>query len=1137
MNIKCLLLAIMLFPCMLTAQEGKGYVRVLKQSEQMMELELKTGDLRVHDYQTVRGNYQRLRLPGFTPSTEVGNPELPVYVQWFEIPYHATVDIKIIEAIYDTLIPRETGLSTPIYPVQPSQPKTNEPDSSWEQNLQVYNTDNFYGMNLLSMNYVGIFRDMNLAALYFSPIRYNPVSGVIVVCKEVKVSLWFRDGDLSKTVQVRNLYNNNIFRGQFSRVIPLNISLSKQIAPVTVPLGYIVIADPMFRGELDTFALWKSRIGYTVELHYTDEPEVGNTSISISNFLKNRYEESSITHPAPAFVLLVGDVQQIPAFERVDYVSDLPYFTWSSNDGLPDCYYGRMSARDKDELAAQISKTLAYEQLTMPDCSYLQDAVLVAGSDALYADLYSNAQLDYLLEQYFNEQHGFRNIYSYYYQDGGGTRDTEADSIRAQLGRGTGWANYTAHCTYSGWSTPAFLQSHAKELDNREKFGIMIGNCCKSASFQQMDCLGETLTKMPDRGAVAYIGASGDTYWAEDFYWSVGARDHVGRHPTYENNHTGMYDCLFHDREESPASWCTTAGSMVVAGNMSVEMTLSPYKNTYWEIYHLLGDPSLMPYTRIPVSMPVTFDSLIYMGATTLRARGAPYAYTALTRDGLPVAATFANDSGEAILHFPPLLQQGNYELAWSATNYTRQFAPVKLVKSQEAYLSALLYLDSITGHVPAGSHVQGNLKIQNHGTDTAYHVRITLHSESHDMNIVPLAIYVDTIPPDTMLDIVPAFSWEIDSFMPDQTVISLSLSLDDDTISRIFHYSLKTIAPQLRGTGFEYENMNTGSRDFDAGDIVRYTIFLTNEGHTEANNCEFTLAIPNPEIKIVSPQKKVEKIKVGDTITLSFILQISPQFSSSTLVPVVLTSVSETSRNIDTLSLSTRQVVEDFESGNLEKYSWEPCSPYEWTITNEKSCQGNYSLRSYENLPNQQTSAIELRVETPYPDYLSFLYTTSTEKNYDIFAFYIDDILLFSCSGELPCQEQSFLVNKGIHRLRFAYSKDLSARSGEDAVWIDCLKIPGQVAITGTRAMNTGSKTTPVIYPNPAKAWVSIRADFDIATCRVINMLGIELFCQPSITRENTLSFSVANLPSGMYFITIEDTQKQSFILKLIKE
>lgn len=74
----------------------------------------------------------------------------------------------------------------------------------------------------------------------------------------------------------------------------------------------------------------------------------------------------------------------------------------------------------------------------------------------------------------------------------------------------------------------------------------------------------------------------------------------------------------------------------------------------------------------------------------------------------------------------------------------------------------------------------------------------------------------------------------------------------------------------------------------------------------------------------------------------------------------------------------------------------------------------------------------------------LSFWWRVSSEKDWDYLKFYLDGVLVDKISGEVGWQEQKYNLNIGEHAIKFTYSKDYSGESGEDAGWIDEVKIEG---------------------------------------------------------------------------------------------
>jgi hypothetical protein len=124
----------------------------------------------------------------------------------------------------------------------------------------------------------------------------------------------------------------------------------------------------------------------------------------------------------------------------------------------------------------------------------------------------------------------------------------------------------------------------------------------------------------------------------------------------------------------------TTFGSMFVAGNEAVQSstTSANMKKYYWEIYHLMGDPSIMTYLTKPSQMTAILPSKLLLGESALSAKVAPYSYCALTDStGELVSVGFADADGNITLHFEPLEESGEYEFAAWAQKYIQYFKTI----------------------------------------------------------------------------------------------------------------------------------------------------------------------------------------------------------------------------------------------------------------------------------------------------------------------------------------------------------------------------------------------------------------------------------------------------------------------------
>lgn len=642
---------------------------------QKISISFTFGALKSMDIETDAGYFSHIYMDGCGKSNNPGEPELPVSVNMLEIPIFGDYVLNIYGKDYVIYDAKELGINHPVYPAQPSVSKSYEGPVAFIQNKNTYQTDAFYAAPLLAQfEEVGIMRNVNLGTLYVNPVQYNPVTNEIKLYKAMDVEILFRETEFVKTQIMRDLHKNPLFRP--SNVI--NPTKSSKSEFSNIPIKYLIVAHAMFRGELDEFMAWKKRKGFLVEIGYTDDANVGTTTTSIGNFIKTHYNDATPENPAPTFVLLVGDVQQIPTFIRSMngklHPTDLYYFT-EANGNIPWCYYGRFSAQNLRQLTPQIEKTLQYEQFTMPDPNYLNNIALIAGYDAFYASRYGNGFVSYITQYYATTEYGYTNVYAHYHP----CTNREAQ-IRAEIGAGVGIANYTAHCSPNGWESPTFTKNHISAMNNLDKYGLIIGSCCESNKFDENECFGESLLRAAGKGAVGYIGGSNYTYWDEDYYWSIGVRSPITATPTYNPTRLGAYDRLFHTHGETYDKWMTTFGSMFVAGNEAVQSSTASaiMKRYYWEIYHLMGDPSVMTYLTKPSQMETILPNRLLLGESTLNAKVAPYSYCALTDNaGELVSAGFADANGRIILHFEPLEESGEYEFAAWAQKYIQYFRTI----------------------------------------------------------------------------------------------------------------------------------------------------------------------------------------------------------------------------------------------------------------------------------------------------------------------------------------------------------------------------------------------------------------------------------------------------------------------------
>ncbi|MEC8853284.1 MAG: C25 family cysteine peptidase, partial [Bacteroidota bacterium] len=425
---------------------------------------------------TKEGGFVKLIVNGYVTDKKFGKPELPVFKKLLRVPFGGQAVVKIINKQEQIISLSDYGIYLPIFPNQPSISKGDNADD-----VPFIFDRGYYKINQLSENIpikielLGKMREMQMARLNISPFSYNPITNKLKIITKIEVKIVFKNTKYLKDIRIRKKYFNPNFEHQFKQFVNYLPLPTKDVIS-TYPVKYVIIADPMFQTILQPFVEWKTKKGFEVVEGYTNDPNVGNTTTSIKAFIKNMYDNTTINNPAPSYVLLVGDDAQVPSFNGSTgtHLSDMYYCEMDGGgDFYPEMYYGRFSATILEELTPQILKTLEYEKYTMPDPSYLDEVVMVAGVDASMAPTYGNGQINYGNDNYFNAAHGLTS-YTYLYGSGSPiTSDMSVASaaIIADISGGVAFANYKAQCGSSGWSDPSFSTSDVPSLQNTNEYG------------------------------------------------------------------------------------------------------------------------------------------------------------------------------------------------------------------------------------------------------------------------------------------------------------------------------------------------------------------------------------------------------------------------------------------------------------------------------------------------------------------------------------------------------------------------------------------------------------------------------------------------------------------------------------------
>ncbi len=823
--------------------DGNNAFNITQTDDQSLHFQNQLSSFSVLEISTKAGQFTQLNLQGYNYSTEEGAPMLPVLKRLIEVPYGADFEIRFNNINAKTVQLSDFNVSIPVMPVQPSVSKSdNVEDLPFIIDDDIYSTNDWYGRELARVIDLGEMRGVRMARLEVAPFMYNPVSGELRVTLGFDCEIRFKGAQISRTENEKSRVYSPWFEASFDQLInhrkPEMFTDGGDALIDVAPVTYIIVSDPMFETSLQSFIQWKTKKGFNVVEAYTNNPQVGTSTTSIKSYLKSFYQSPPEGYHPQTFVLIVGDVAQVPAFSGSagSHVSDL-YYCEYTNDILPECFYGRFSATTLAQLQAQIDKTLEYEQYAFPDPSFLDEVVMVAGADNTHQLTWGNGQINYGTQYYFNAAHG---LYSHTYlqpEPSGGNYST---NIRQNISDGVAYANYSAHCSASGWADPSFVISHISALTNSHRYPLMVGNCCSSVEFQTT-CFGEEILRAPLKGAIGYIGGSNSTYWDEDFWWGVGM-EAISTNPTYNSSHLGAYDRTFHDRSGITTNdWFITQGQMPSAGNLAVTQSGSLLINYYWEIYHLMGDPSLMVYLSQAPDLTASYPALMPLAAETFTVNTEAYAYVAISKNGVLHGAALTNASGVAEVELTPITEPGEADVVITGQNLKPFFGTV-LVSTPDGPHVALqsFEIDDASGNNNGmsdyGETISLDISMENIGNATATNVSLLLSSANSFVTVNQPAAVISTIDAGEIVTINNAFGISIAENIPDGEIINFNLAAGDGTNTWQSALSITGHAPVLEHTGFSI-NDPAGNNNgmLDPGETVFLSVEIKNNGSAEA--------------------------------------------------------------------------------------------------------------------------------------------------------------------------------------------------------------------------------------------------------------------------------------------------------------
>jgi len=372
--------------------------------------------------------------------------------------------------------------------------------------------------------------------------------------------------------------------------------------------SYVVISAPEYASAAATLAAWKRRKGFPTAVALTSE--IGTANSAIKAWLQDAYD----TWPdPPAYVVLLGDIDDIPGWSIAQNLTDQPYACLDGDDWLPDLCLGRLSVENAYQAETVVAKTVGYERSPdLADPGWFTRSLMVAANYPAVTPvgtiMWCGRQLEKLhfdpAAAVLYDPYEFPPNPDHRVWDGG-------ELITGYLEAGVSIVAYRgwAYGVF-GWQPPEFTTTDIPGVENGAKLPVVLSFVCDTANFSHEEaCMGEVFlrqgTPTTPKGAVAFIGNTE--------FWS----------------HTRFNDALalaFFERVIDPG--ITDLGGWILAGKlrlmdyfpleMEVANETEESVEFYFNIYNLLGDPELGFWKQTPTALTVSHPAALAAGANLL---------------------------------------------------------------------------------------------------------------------------------------------------------------------------------------------------------------------------------------------------------------------------------------------------------------------------------------------------------------------------------------------------------------------------------------------------------------------------------------------------------------------------------------
>ena len=785
---------------------GDNGFTVKQESPQSVSLNFSIDQVVLEDMELNGESMRTVNIPGvFLPNDE-GAPNLPGMSRFIAMPQGATAKVKILS------MRSEVIESIQIAPAPRIPLETENGPLHYEKNPDIYSKNAWYPEKPVKLSDPTQIRGLDVVMLGITPFQYNPVTGELLIYRDIEVEITFEGGN--------GHFGEDRLRSRWFDPIHYNAVLNYESLPEidynkpkepseTPDYEYLIIVpnDATFIAWADSIKNWRTLQGIRTGVVTTTEMG-GNSVSAIESYINNAYNNWNI--PPVAFLIIgdygtSGSTVTSPIYNNY-CVSD-NIFADVNGDHMPDMVHARMTAQTSTHLNTMVGKVLDYERNPPTNPGFYQNPITALGwqterwfqicsetvggfwkhvlgktpvrINEIYSgtpgSVWSTATNTSTVVNYFGPN-GLGYIPATPSELGGWSGGTASD-VNNAINSGAFMLQHRDHGGTSGWGEPAYYSSDINGLYNTDLTFVFSINCLTGKYNYSSEVFTEKFHRYTYNGQ--YSGALGVNAASEVSYSFVNDTYVWGMFDNMWPNFMPDYGTTF------PTDFIYPAFAMP-AGKIFLANSSWPYnynnKEVTYHLFHHHGDAFNTVYSEVPQNLTVTHDAVLLSGSTNFSVTANSGSFIALTCNGTILAT--ANGTGSPVtMTIPPLNVGDVMVVTVIKQNFYRYSSNVDVIAPSGPYLSYHSHaINDATGNnngqADYGEDITIHLTIENVGNAAANSVNASISTTDSYVTITDNSESFGSIPAGSTATRNDAFAVTIDNYVPDMHTVTFDLTM-----------------------------------------------------------------------------------------------------------------------------------------------------------------------------------------------------------------------------------------------------------------------------------------------------------------------------------------------------------------------